>query len=107
MSTKVFDNVRMQGDFRDSNKQPLTTSNIGTMQFFTKDQETSEQNIVFDYREQTYRFPVPRQVNSGDTSTYLPRMRGKHMICNYNFTVNGEQTFRIPFITTTYRQSLL
>lgn len=107
MSTKVFDNVRMQGEFRDSNKQPLTTSDIGTMQFFTKDQETSKQNIVFDYREQTYRFPVPRQVNSGDTSTYLPRMRGKHMICNYNFTVNGEQTFRIPFITTTYRQSLL
>lgn len=105
--TKVFDNVRMQGEFNDSNNQPLITSNIGTMQFSTKDQESSEQNIVFDYREHTYRFPVPRQTDSGDTTTYLPRLRGKYMLCNYKFTVNGEQTFRIPFITTTYRQSLV
>lgn len=105
--TKVFDNVRIQGEFNDSNNQPLTTSGIGTMSFSTKDQESAEQDIVFDYREYTYRFPVPRQVNSGDTGTYLPRLRGKYMVSNYNFTVNGEQTFRIPFITTTYRQSLL
>lgn len=107
MVTKVFDNVRLQGEFNDSNNQPLTVNNIGTMQFSTKDQESAEQNIVFDYREHSYRFPVPRQTNSGDITTYLPRLRGKYMLCNYKFIVNGEQTFRIPFITTTYRQSLV
>lgn len=105
--TKVFDNVRLQGEFTDANNQPLTTANIGTILFSTKDQQSLEQNIVFDYREDTYRFPVPRQNTNSDTTTYQPRLRGKYMICNYNFTVNGEQTFRIPFITTTYRQSLL
>ena len=106
-NTKVFDNVRLSGEFLDANKQPLTTSNIGKMQFSTKTQNSSEQDIVFDYREDTYRFSIPRQSDSDDTSTYLPRLRGKYLICNYKFTVNGEQTFRIPFITTTYRQSKL
>lgn len=107
MITKVFDNVRIQGEFNDANNQPLITSGIGTMQFSTKHQESAEQDIVFDYREDTYRFPVLRQADSDDTTTYMPRLRGKYLICNYKFTVNGEQTFRIPFITTTYRQSLV
>ena len=106
-ATKVFDNVRISGQFLDANGALLTTQNIGTMEFLTKHQQSDIHNIVFDYREDTYRFPIPRQKDSEDISTYTPRLRGKYLISNYNFTVNGEQTFRIPFITTTYRQSLL
>ena len=106
-ATKVFDNVRISGQFLDANGALLTTQDIGTMEFLTKHQQTDTHNIVFDYREDTYRFPIPRQKDSEDISTYTPRLRGKYLISNYNFIVNGEQTFRIPFITTTYRQSLL
>lgn len=104
-STKVFDNIRTSAVFEDGDGNTLITSGIGIMEFTTKKQSTGEQNIAFDYREDTYRLPIPRQTDSQDTMSFAPRMRGKYLICDYNFTVNGEQIFRIPYIATTYRYS--
>lgn len=108
--TKVFDNIRLQGDFRDQNNKQLTSDIIEYLKFGTKHQtSTLDNNIVFDYREDTYRLPIPRQDESNEqvSLSYPARMRGKYLICDYTFDSNNEHTFKIPYITTTYRYSLI
>lgn len=107
--TKVFDNVRLSGEFRDSSGKLLTTYAYTTSQFKTKHQETELEDTLFDYREDTYRFPIPRQkvADLEDSLSYPARMRGKYLICDYSFDSNNESTFKIPYITTTYRYSLI
>jgi len=67
-----------------------------------------------DYREDNYRFAIPREVPNtagGATTTsnksYTGRMRGKYLICDYTFDCNDSRTFKIPYITTIYRYSLI
>jgi hypothetical protein len=51
---------------------------------------------------------MPRQaVDLKDPSSYPARMRGKYLVCTYEFEADGYSTFRIPSITTTYRYSLI
>ena len=99
-NTKVFDNLLFAGNIQNN-----TISNIV---FNTKNQESTITNPIFDYRENTYRIPIPRQnTNNEEGSLSFPaRMRGKIMTEDYTFANNVLQ-FEIPYITTTYRYSLV
>ena len=66
-----------------------------------------EQHIITDYREDTFRFPVPRSDKNEDTLSLPARLRGKYMICDYELDSDIDHTFEIPQITTTYRNSLI
>lgn len=106
--TKVFDNILINGDMLNGNRANVTKGLIDYIKFGTKHQEaTLNDPIVFDYREDNYRLPVPRQDNNQDSSTYAARLRGKYLECEYHMNTNDNATFRIPFITTTYRYSLV
>ena len=108
--TKVFDNVRFQGEFYDKNRNELRNNLNGTVQFTTKHQDTGVKELNnIDYREDTYRFSIPRHKESNiEKDMALPaRMRGKYLICNYEFKMDGESSLKIPSITTTYRYSLI
>ena len=109
MLTKVFDNIAIGGKLVDANGANAITGLIDKITFNTKHQQATSINPTFDYRENTYRLPIPRQDESEeDVSMSFPaRMRGKCMVCNYHFNSGDENTFRIPFITTTYRYSLI
>ena len=111
--TKVFDNVMISGDFIDTNNNIVTSTPIYNMQFNTKHQTTGIINKpIVDYREDTYRFYIPRQINKQDNSndismSYNARMRGKYLICSYDFIADNEYRFKIPYIITTYRYSMI
>lgn len=105
--TKVYDNVFFDGQFSD-------LSSIKEIKFNTKTQYTDSINYeVIDNREDTYRFFIPREhLNDAETQTkesmsYAARMRGKYLICDYTFDCNEERQIEIPFIKTTYRDSLV
>lgn len=109
MNTKTFDNISIAGEMLDQNGANVTKGLVTSILFNTKHQVATTTQPTFDYRENTYRLPVPRQdTNNEDTSlSYPARMRGKTMVCDYEFNTNNEKTFKIPFITTTYRYSLI
>ena len=115
--TKVFDNQWIVGNIEDPNN--ATPHNINSIKFNTKTQDSFE----IDYnnvecREDTYRFPIPRQdrgeLGSSDENqqdvlnkSFLPRMRGKYLLCKYSFDCDNDRSIQIPFIKTTYRYSRL
>lgn len=107
--TKTFDNVRFSGNFIDATGSEVTQNIIERLKFNTKEQTaTINDNVPIDYREETFRFPVPRQSNFNDNILSFPaRMRGKYMTCQYNFTADDGNQFKVPYITTTYRYSLI
>lgn len=103
--TKAFDNVWFTGDI---NSKDVITK----VQFETKTQVSNsidQSNI--ENREDTYRFPIPREDASSEqckeSKSFLGRMRGKYLISNYNFDCNDDKVFKIPYLTTTYRHSRL
>lgn len=103
-NTKVFDNVLFYADFANN------VNNITEVYFTTKNQTSetvSAQNI--ECREDTYRFPIPRELmtDTTDRMSYVGRMRGKYLTEFYTFDCNDNKTFKIPYIKTTYRQSML
>lgn len=118
--TKTFDNVRLHGDFNTTgtevnglDKEPYAKNRrsdiVESVEFKTKHQTTGKiTDLVVDYREDSYRFAMPRQaVDLKDPSSYPARMRGKYLVCTYEFKADDNSTFRIPSITTTYRYSLI
>lgn len=107
--TKTFDNVRLHGDFKKRGVEPQRDDIIESVEFETKHQTTGKiTDLVVDYREDSYRFAMPRQaVDLKDPSSYPARMRGKYLVCTYEFKADDNSTFRIPSITTTYRYSLI
>lgn len=106
MYTKVYDNQWFSADFIDDIK---VVKEINT----TTKHQTSEpiyyNNI--DYREDTYRFAIPREQQMIDytkrNKSYAGRMRGKYLICDYTFDCSDDKEFRLPYIKTTYRYSML
>jgi hypothetical protein len=111
--TKVFDNVRLQGEFRDGNQESIKDDIIDYMKFSTKHQEairehteeeldeegnviTPEQHIITNYREDTFRFPIPRADKNEDALSLPARLRGKYMICDYELDSDIDHTFEIP-----------
>ena len=118
-NTKVFDNVVFSADLFDTDNQiPLIVKNIT---FKTKTQQTQpfdhydtnlkQPNITL--REDNYQFAIPREKPSENpmqqlqSQSYLGRMRGKYLICDYTFDCNNNREFKLPYIKTTYRYSML
>lgn len=98
--TKVYDNIRFPGYLTDKNI--ITNINLNT-----NNQHTQLDNPIFDIREDTYRISIPRAENSESDMSFPARMRGKYMICQYTFDNKENSKFTIPYITTTYRYSLV
>ena len=75
------------------------------------DEVNNSSNI--DYREDTYRFAIPREAVDNDalhqlnSQSYVGRLRGKYLICDYTFDCNNNKEFKLPYIKTTYRYSKL
>lgn len=115
LRTKVFDNVLFSGDML-NNLNANDPQILMSVLFKTKDQESElfdNTNNRLDYREDVYRFAIPREkrivAGSDDVTnlSYRGRMRGKYLICDYTFNNNDGSVFKIPYITTTYRHSML
>ena len=115
--TKVFDNQWLAGNIEDPNNSSPQV--ITSVKCYTKTQDSFEINYNnIECREDTYRFPIPRQdrgdLGSSDESeqdvlnrSFSPRMRGKYMLCEYTFDCNDDKKIEIPLIKTTFRQSML
>lgn len=105
MYTKVYDNQWFSGDFIEDKKL------IKKIQLTTKNQIAEAVNgSKIDYREDTYRFAIPREVQKegiAANKSYAGRMRGKYLICDYTFDCSGDKEFRLPYVKTTYRYSML
>jgi hypothetical protein len=105
--TKTFDNVEYAGDF-------TYGTNFDNIYFETKRQTSGILNHnSIDYREDTYKFCIPRNratLNVAEqiaNKTYRDRMKGKYLVCNYKYDCNGGNTFKVPYISTSYRASLI
>lgn len=105
--TKTFDNVEYGGDF-------TYNTNFDNIYFETKRQTSftlTHDNI--DYREDTYKFCIPRssrELNEAEelvNKSYRDRMKGKYLVCHYKYDCNGGNTFKVPYISTAYRYSLI
>ena len=105
--TKTFDNVEYSGDFTHG-------TNFGNIYFETKRQTSytlTQDNI--DYREDTYKFCIPRnslQLNEVEqlaNKSYKDRMKGKYLVCHYKYDCNDGNTFKVPYISTAYRHSMI
>lgn len=111
--TKVFDNVLFSGEFND----PSTTNYITAANnilfkkgivFKTKSQEATPFYNSVDYREDSYRFAIGREkLVDATNASYAGRMKGKYLVCDYTFDCNNNRTFKLPYINTTYRYSLV
>ena len=113
--TKVYDNVLLSGNLIDALNAENPTVLLSA-QFSTKGQNSQifdNSTNKMDYREDTYRFAIPRENRTVDGSTdlgnmsFAGRMRGKYLLCTYTFDNTSESVFTIPQITTTYRYSLV
>ena len=127
--TKVFDNVFFGGEFNDpSTADNLTAMNniVTNITFHTKSQEANplppctydstvntDLKYAYDYREDTYRFAIGREnIKLSDTQQIenkanAGRLRGKWLQCEYVFDCNNDKTFKLPYVNTTYRYSLV
>lgn len=127
INTKVFDNQMLIGDIEndclddnflsaegsfeilsESNQAISTEVNTADQQqmyCYTKTQTSSPVSLTtVQNREDSYIFPIPRQTaNDG----FQSRMRGKYLVCNYQFSSDTDNKFKITNIITTYRYSLV
>lgn len=102
MYPKVFDNIMFYADFNGN------INNITDLWFETKNQISSVISAKdIECREDTYRCAIPREKETKDQNnlSYLGRMRGNYLEETFVFDCNNNQTFKIPYIKTTYRQS--
>ena len=100
--TKTFDNQWFSNEF---DKQ-----SIEYIWFNTKTQENDKiSSTDVECREDNYRFAIGREKvqNNQNSMSYAGRMRGKYLICNYTFDCNNNREFKLPYIKTTYRYSML
>lgn len=120
-NTKVFDNVVFSADLKDNdnlnNPQIITDIQFKTKTQFTNlegysDEPSPAYNSI-EIREDNYRFAIPREKVTNESlhelvnQSYLGRMRGKYLICDYTFDCNNNREFKLPYIKTTYRYSML
>ncbi|MBQ7819997.1 MAG: hypothetical protein IJ341_09920 [Bacteroidales bacterium] len=102
----MYDNQLFSADFIDN------LSVIREINTSTKHQQSETVKYLdIDYREDTYRFSIPREKQIDNykelNKSYAGRMRGKYLICDYTFDCSGNKEFRLPYIKTTYRYSML
>ena len=105
--TKTFDNVEYSGNF-------TYPTNFKEITFHTKRQNSYKVGTKdIDYREDTYKFAIPRnnvEMNAIEmlaNKTYKDRMKGKYILCNYTYDCNDGKTFAVPYISTAYRYSMI
>ena len=104
--TKVFDNQLFSADIKNNNGEDIKKV-FKSIYFKTYNQETEPINYDnIDYREDTFRFAISREKSTEDNMTYPGRMRGKYLICNYEFDCN-DKNFKLPYLKTTYRYSMI
>lgn len=111
--TKVFDNQWFSAEFEDIGDEEKPTL-ITDIHFETKTQVTDpiDYNNI-EVREDNYRFAISREkqdkpdLQQQTNMSYAGRMRGKYLICNYTFDCNDNKEFKLPYIKTTYRYSML
>lgn len=111
--TKVFDNQWFTAEFEDLGDEAKPTL-ITDIHFNTKTQETEPIDWqAIEQREDNFRFAISRekqdkpQLQEQTNMSYAGRMRGKYLICNYTFDCNDNKQFKLPYIKTTYRYSML
>lgn len=111
--TKVFDNQWFSAEFVDAGDEAKPTL-ITDIHFETKTQETEPIDWEsIECREDNYRFAISRekqtspQFQEQTNMSYAGRMRGKYLICNYTFDCNDNKEFKLPYVKTTYRYSML
>lgn len=105
--TKTFDNVEYGADVEHG-------TNLTNIVFNTKRQEsfTTLWNQI-DYREDTYKFVIPRSnrdltlLENTINMSYRDRMKGKYLISHYEYDCNNGKQFKLPYITTMYRYSMI
>jgi hypothetical protein len=98
--TKVFDNVEYTTGPTNSAKLSFASYSNDKQNSYTI---TGDEIIP---REGTYKFAIPRA--SGTGNMFQERMRGKYIICNYEFKrkdIASNYYFSIPYIKTIYRYS--
>ena len=105
--TKTFDNVEYAGEF-------TYGTNFNDIYFETKRQTSySLTDKDIDYREDTYKFCIPRnslelsEIGKLVNKSYKDRMKGKYLVCHYKYDCNGGNTFEVPYISTAYRHSMI
>lgn len=93
IQTKVFDNVEFYSNHSDVS--------IEFAKFYT-DSQVSEQLSLYDNREKTYKFSIPRSISNYE------RIRDKVLLCEYKLTTeDSSRVFSIPYIKTKYRYSFI
>ena len=104
--TKVYDNQWFAADISDKCLKEIV--------FNTKTQETEPIDYTnIESREDNYRFAIGRETQNDPAQqqkinmSYAGRMRGKYLICNYTFDCNNNREFKLPYVKTTYRYSML
>lgn len=105
--TKTFDNVQYGADV-------TWGTNMDDIVFETKRQTSfvTKYNQI-DYREDTYKFAIPRsdrelnEIEELVNKSYRDRMKGKYMICTYHYDNNDQKQFKLPYISTYYRYSMI
>lgn len=107
VNTKTFDNVQYAGDF-------TWGTNLTNIVFNTKRQESFVTTMdKIDYREDTYKFAIPRsnrefnEIQELVNKSYRDRMKGKYMVATYYYNNNGGNTFKLPYVSTLYRYSMI
>lgn len=105
--TKTFDNVEFDGKFTDN-------KSFSEIYFETKRQISDKlTNTQIDYREDTYKFAIPRNsivLNAAEqllNKSFKDRMKGKYLVCNYKYDCKDGNTFKVPYISTAYRYSMI
>lgn len=112
--TKTFDNVFFNGDLIIPESEQVTDFNVVKNVYFktrTQENDPIDQSNM-STREDTYIFAINREknnnaINNKYNNSFLGRMKGKYLICNYSFDCTQGKSFRIPSIRTTYRYSLI
>lgn len=110
--TKVYDNQWFTAELEDvENDNPNIVKNV---YFETRNQKTEPIDYTqIEHREDNYRFAIGREKQNDPThqeqtnASYAGRMKGKYLICNYTFDCNNNREFKLPYVKTTYRYSML
>ena len=100
--TKIFDNTEIVSTGLENIDELVFTSDVGLSRIST--------SSSFLTRDGLSVLAIPR-ASEGDTQDSLqpfsPRMRGKYLECNLELNADAANTLNLPYIKTSYRQSII
>lgn len=97
-ATKVFDNIEYTSEF-DANTN-FSTFNFKTNTMTSKSLVSSD----IDKREDTYKAAIPRESGS---DMFSGRIKGKYLSTELVYNPIDGSKFNLPYVKTTYRQSMI